>query len=392
MRHVPVASLLLILFAPVADAGQCETDKKKVDGLTHYFSPYAVTEPPSGYDHDRFGTAPVEIGKTFAAYFSNFDGPDDDNGDGEGDILAIPQFVAYQIDAVGEVDKHGNFAKAKTWKGPKPWYTDDSSELRFVKEQPDVTDPRIDKSYKGVGRTWNRGHLAMKLHTARLGKKAQCNSFFFWNAVPQAAMLNQGPWLDLEYWTGAAANRYGSVWVIAGPVFDRGEDIRRIGKPGRIPLAVPDAVFKIIARDGDGDDPPRVLAFIYPNHGNYRKCGTTSRQPFFGAYDHEPFMTSLAEVQEKTGLAFFSNLPQRQRDQLLQKPKASELWDVDTEHVPISCKKNDRSSYQPSKAEKEQPIEFPEGTTPDDLAEAVVQTADFTWKPRPQKGKQDDDA
>lgn len=129
--------------------------------------------------------------------------------------------------------------------------------------------------------------------------------------------------------------------MIAGPVFDRGEDIRRIGKPGRISLAVPDAVFKNVARDGDDGGPPRVLAFIYPNYGCYRKCSTTSHQRFFGAYDHEPFMKSLAEVEEKTGLTFFSNLPQRQREELLQQPKASELWDVGPEHVPILCRKRE---------------------------------------------------
>ena len=32
-------------------------------------------------------------------------------------------------------------------------------------------------------------------------------------------------------------------------------------------------------------------------------------------------------------------------------------------------------SYQPSKAEKEAPIEFPPGTTPDDLARALMQPA-----------------
>ena len=42
-----------------------------------------------------------------------------------------------------------------------------------------------------------------------------------------------------------------------------------------------------------------------------------------------------------------------------------------------------RSSYQPSKAEQEEPIEFPEGATPDELAEAVVQPVDVKWKSRP---------
>ena len=339
MRQCLLASLLALAIAPAANAGQCDMKKTKVGRLTHYLSPFDVSKPPPGYHHDRFGTEPVEIAKTFSAYLSSFDGPDDDNGDGKVDILGIPQFVAYQIDAHGAVDQDGNFAKHRTWKEPEQWYTDDSPELRFVKEQPGVSDPRIDKSYESVGSTWNRGHLAMKLHTARLGKEAQCNSFFFWNAVPQAAKLNQGPWLDLEYWTGAAANRYESVWVIAGPIFGQGEEIEWIGKPGRIPLAVPDAVFKVVARDGEDGGPPEVLAFIYPNHGNYRKCATTPAQRFFGAYDHRPYMKSLDEVEGRTGLTFFSNLPPHQREHLLQEPKAFELWDVGPEHVPISCKK-----------------------------------------------------
>ena len=42
-----------------------------------------------------------------------------------------------------------------------------------------------------------------------------------------------------------------------------------------------------------------------------------------------------------------------------------------------------RSSYQPSKREQEEPVEFPEGTTPDELAEAVVQPVEIDWKNRP---------
>ena len=32
-------------------------------------------------------------------------------------------------------------------------------------------------------------------------------------------------------------------------------------------------------------------------------------------------------------------------------------------------------AYQPTKAEKEEPMEFPKGTTPDDLARALMQPA-----------------
>ena len=40
-------------------------------------------------------------------------------------------------------------------------------------------------------------------------------------------------------------------------------------------------------------------------------------------------------------------------------------------------------SYQPSKAEKNEPIEFPEGTTPDDLARALMQPARVRYVSRP---------
>ena len=42
-----------------------------------------------------------------------------------------------------------------------------------------------------------------------------------------------------------------------------------------------------------------------------------------------------------------------------------------------------RSSYQPSKAELEEENEFPEGTTPEELARAVMRSVEVKWKVRP---------
>ena len=42
-----------------------------------------------------------------------------------------------------------------------------------------------------------------------------------------------------------------------------------------------------------------------------------------------------------------------------------------------------KPSYQPTKAELEEPITFPEGTTPDDLAKAVMRPVKIRWKDRP---------
>lgn len=43
-----------------------------------------------------------------------------------------------------------------------------------------------------------------------------------------------------------------------------------------------------------------------------------------------------------------------------------------------------RSSYQPSKAELEEPVHFPDDLTPDELAEAVVQPVNIRWRNRPE--------
>ena len=42
-----------------------------------------------------------------------------------------------------------------------------------------------------------------------------------------------------------------------------------------------------------------------------------------------------------------------------------------------------RAAYQPSKAELEEEIKLPEGTTPEDLARAVTRQVTVRWKPRP---------
>lgn len=42
------------------------------------------------------------------------------------------------------------------------------------------------------------------------------------------------------------------------------------------------------------------------------------------------------------------------------------------------------TDYQPSKAEREELITFPEGTTPDDLAKALMRPVDIRLVPRPE--------
>ena len=59
---------------------------------------------------------------------------------------------------------------------------------------------------------------------------------------------------------------------------------------------------------------------------------------------------------------------------------------MNTKSVPPPCEiEIAHPSYQPSKAEKEEPIEFPKGTTPDDLARALMQPAKARYVREPRR-------
>ncbi len=44
----------------------------------------------SSYNHDKFGTQPVDISREFRAYTVSFDSADDDDGDEIADVWGIP--------------------------------------------------------------------------------------------------------------------------------------------------------------------------------------------------------------------------------------------------------------------------------------------------------------
>ena len=204
----------------------------------------------------------------------------------------------------------------------------------FLKEQPGVTTTRIENSYSGVGNTWNRGHLAMKLHASRISKEADCNTHHFYNALPQFHKFNQGIWLHLEALTGAWANKYGRIWVIAGPVYYPDKAIQTIGDPGEIPVAVPHAFFKIVIKEAEDGKAPDILPFIYPNedHALY-KDGKCSKDK---TYDHSAFITDTYTIEQLTGLSFFLNVDDKYWDELWT-VKPDKLWDVDDTFFGYRC-------------------------------------------------------
>ena len=237
-------------------------------------------------------------------------------------------------------DGDGQYESPKPTTARPKWY--ESEDLRFVLDQPGVTRRKLDDSYRGVGSTWNRGHLAMKSHGSRLGWRQGCNTHFFSNAIPQFHTFDQGDWLDLEAYSGAVANKFGTVWVIAGPVFRVGIAVATIGDEGEVPVPIPHEVFRILIKDPA--DPraalPDVLAFLYTNDaGDCARCGTAGH-----VYDHVDNLVTVKSIEEATGLTFFKNLAlnkkRSRRDEQLRQLKetaASALWPVEERFYGVKC-------------------------------------------------------
>jgi len=255
------------------------------------------------YDHSKYSpdlASRIYLGKSFIASIDAFD---DDNFDGNNEYLAQPNWVSYELKSYQSV-RESNYAPS--FKRPAKWYRikDFNIERKAYKTKKSLND-----SYSGVGKKWNRGHLATRADSNRISPEYGCNTHVFANAVPQDAKFNKGIWLGLENYVSSLSNQLGQLWVVTGPIFNKGASIEYIGETEKneIPVAIPDALFKIIFLEGERG--VEVISFIYPNKYEelpiaYKKgiCQTDK------VYDHTQYIVSLAEIEKATNLLFFADL------------------------------------------------------------------------------------
>ena len=330
MMRTTVLSVVAAVALSVSPAGaerfHCDTVRGE--------SPYANTATGL-HDHLRYAPeATDEPVREFSAFAAAFDGPDDDNGDGRPDQTGNPSWVAYHLIGVGP-NGDGRYVEPDvSVEAPRPWYR--SVDLAHLwTDRPGISAARVDDSYSGVGRTWNRGHLAMADHAQRIGPEASCNTHVFWNASPQAADFNQGPWLHLETYTAALSNMDGEIWIVAGPVFDR-RPLINIAAPGEVPVAVPHAFFKLIVREVGASIEVRALVFEHPSLGRHgyaepepgvARGWVNCRRASAAHHTYAPAgnLVSLAELERRTGLRFLRAHPDYAR---IASVRPQSLWDV----------------------------------------------------------------
>ena len=158
--------------------------------------------------------------------------------------------------------------------------------------------------YSGSG--YDRGHLAPNFAIAsRFGAKAQRETFLMSNITPQLHSLNAGLWRELEMKIATSyPARYGEVWVLTGPVF--GPEPRRL----RRGVVVPDAFFLIVIDENEGR--LRTLAWIVP-----QEAPTTANPA--------NYLTSIDEIQRRTGLDFLSEIEDA-AEREVEQARAKRVW------------------------------------------------------------------
>lgn len=166
---------------------------------------------------------------------------------------------------------------------------------------------------------FDRGHHAPNYVIAsRHGTAAQHETFLMTNISPQRPNLNQKSWQRLE---SVAANffsaKYPEFWVVT--VFDA--DPSKIETLKGTRIAIPKAFYKIFIRASEpaenmnGQTPYQTLAMILPQ--NARTNANLTQ-----------FVTTVADVEAKTGLDFFWELPD-DIENVLETTKNYQAWSLE---------------------------------------------------------------
>lgn len=161
-------------------------------------------------------------------------------------------------------------------------------------KDPDLMDSQADPlDFRGSG--YSRGHLC-PAGDNRWSREAMYESFCMTNVCPQLEELNTGEWNDLENKCRKWAQRYGVIYIIAGPVYN--ETMEYVGNTN---VRVPAGFFKVILRTGNN---PQTIAFFFDNRQNVPERMS---------------VMSVKDIEKLTGLVFFPLLP----DELEKKLKSS---------------------------------------------------------------------
>ncbi len=166
--------------------------------------------------------------------------------------------------------------------------------------------------YSSTG--FDRGHMCPAYAMfSRYGDAGMKETFVMSNVIPQYHGLNAGEWEQLEVaiagrdgQSGGWAEKYGPLWVINGPVYDRRPATERLKNGTWVPIAC----FSIVVRQSDSKWD--ALAFVMPNKKDV--AGPISR-----------YLTTINAIELATHIHLMSGVD-TPLNLVIEQQRATEVW------------------------------------------------------------------
>jgi len=156
----------------------------------------------------------------------------------------------------------------------------------FVEDRSVKTKSANYKNYKNSG--YDRGHLC-PAGDRKFNYDAFHETFLTSNISPQNHEFNAGVWNRLEQKVRFWAEKYDGLYVITGGVLKKG--LKVIGEEE---VSVPQEFYKIVI--DESEEGYKAIAFLIPNR--------STDKSFY------EYTVTIDTIENKTGIDFFSNLPQ----------------------------------------------------------------------------------
>ncbi len=137
---------------------------------------------------------------------------------------------------------------------------------------------------------YDRGHMCPSADNKH-SRDAMNQCFLLSNMCPQTHKLNAGDWEQLEKLCRNWAAAYDSIYIVCGPIIEKGETYNTIGTNK---VTVPRQFYKVIMR-WTGDNSAEAIGFIMNNDDSDRPISS--------------YAVTVDSVEVRTGINFFSKFP-----------------------------------------------------------------------------------
>ncbi|GEM_PF-1371713 len=139
-------------------------------------------------------------------------------------------------------------------------------------------------------------------------KKAFADVFVLSNVCPMSPALKNKKWRELEEAVRGFVKKHGQAWVVTGPVFANGGKKQK--RTGVARIAVPSGFYKVILYQSE-DFAFHAAGFYMDNRAEDLPLAS--------------YMTSVTDIEAKTGLVFFGVFPPEVRAQMKKKSSGEDF-------------------------------------------------------------------